>query len=697
MPELDAITIPIDVDTSGVDNGFSEAVTISQRSAEKMAMAIKSGFGKMENTIRSTMGKIRSTISKGFQKTITGIKDAVFNLKSAFAALGLGVVGKQFIDAASTSEQFQIRLNALLGSVEEGNKVFKDMSQFAAGVAFEYEEIMGAATQLSGIVKGGSKEISELMPLIADLATVSGLSIQTTTEQISRMFSAGAASADLFRERGITAMLGFQSGVAVSAEETRKRVMEAWTKQGSQFRDASAKMATTWTGLMSMLSDKWFQFRNIVSDAGVFNFLKAIVIVIDKELKSAIEGSEKQATGWANSIIDGIKFAMRAVAVFQSSFKGVKLVWLGLKLVFSNMIVAILEDMQKAVNAVNKIKGFFGLDPSGQALIELTDVVKNQNAKIRKEFKSTADEKSALALMEERIKSIQNVADQLDLEGVTGAQPGIALPSGEMGAAPQQKAALQSQRDAAIAAREQLVTDLATDTELINQAWIARLEQIKLLRSQGLIDAEQAHMLEQRASMIHNDELTKIEKKAQEDRQRIQQLALRSSFNSLSSILGSISSLMGTENKKQFELGKKFAIAQAIIDTISAAQSAYASAAKIPGVGFVLAPIAAAAATLAGVARVNKIRGTSFGGGGSASGAGGGGAVATGGGGGTIPTQQPSVAPIGAPTANQLDLNLVLQDEDGVMSTAQVRKLIEQIDEQIQDGATLSSVQLSTS
>jgi len=59
------------------------------------------------------------------------------------------------------------------------------------------------------------------------------------------MYSAGAASADLFRERGILAMLGFQAGVTYSAEETRQRLMQAWLEPESKFKGMTGEMAKT--------------------------------------------------------------------------------------------------------------------------------------------------------------------------------------------------------------------------------------------------------------------------------------------------------------------------------------------------------------------------------------------------------------------------------------------------------------------
>jgi len=267
---------------------------------------IVSAKDKASKVFRTIRGRIKSLAS------------SVFSLKAGIVglgtALGGSVLAKSFINAARETENYQVRLKVLLGSQKEGNRLFKEMSEYAGRVPFEYNEIMASATQLAGIMKGGVDEITQWMPLIGDLAAASGLGIQQTTEQVSRMLSAGAASADLFRERGILSMLGFQAGVTYSAEETRKQLWSEWNKAGSQFKGATGEMANTWDGLTSMLKDAWFQFRQSVMGSGVFDGMKnAIKGVIDKinELKKSGRFDEL-AKGFGDKIMTGL------IAIFQA-------------------------------------------------------------------------------------------------------------------------------------------------------------------------------------------------------------------------------------------------------------------------------------------------------------------------------------------------------------------------------------------
>lgn len=278
---------------------------------EKFARTAEQSFSRGANA-----AKAMSAAYDYASGNLSALTRNIFSLKSAIAGLGVGAVGREFIEAASTAEQYRVRLNVLLGSVSEGNKLFAEMSKYAARTPFEYEEIMGAATALSGVLKGGVDEIKQWMPLIGDLAAAAGLGIQETTGQVSRMLAAGANSADLFRERGILAMLGFQAGVQVSAEETKERLMAAWTDTNSRFRGATEELSRTWEGTMSMLSDKWFMFRNQVMDAGVFDYIKAVARVVDADLGGALEGNEEAAKRWADTIIRSIETMTIGVAKF---------------------------------------------------------------------------------------------------------------------------------------------------------------------------------------------------------------------------------------------------------------------------------------------------------------------------------------------------------------------------------------------
>lgn len=239
--------------------------------AKMTSAQIDAGFKKMmKNLDKSEKGlkKNERASKKAFgNKQQVNLKQMALKIAGVTAALvGMSVGIKKVIEASSEVEGLRIRLEVLFGSAEEGNKVFMDMQELASKVPKTYQEIMQAATALGGVVQNGSAEIKKWMPLIVDLSAATGMGVQDVTGQIIRMYSAGAASADMFRERGVLAMLGFQAGVAVSAEETRKRLIEAWEDPASKFAGASKELANTWEGAMSMMGDALFQLRVKLGD-----------------------------------------------------------------------------------------------------------------------------------------------------------------------------------------------------------------------------------------------------------------------------------------------------------------------------------------------------------------------------------------------------------------------------------------------
>ncbi len=85
-------------------------------------------------------------------------------------------------------------------------------------------------------------------------------------------------------------------------------------------------------------------------------------------------------------------------------------------------------------------------------------------------------------------------------------------------------------------------------------------------------------------------------------------------LDSMGFFMGQLGALMQTKSKAMFQIGKAGAIGEAIIETYLAAQRAYAAMAGIPIVGPALAAAAAASAIAVGMARVQAIKSTQYGG-----------------------------------------------------------------------------------
>jgi len=226
---------------------------------------------------------------KSVQGNLNQTKQSVLNLKNALIGLGVGAAIKSFVDVGKEVESLQTRFKFLFGSAEQGSVAFDNLTKFAAKVPFSLQEISRASGNLA-VVAEDANDLNRILEITGNVAAVTGLDFETTSSQIQRAFSGGIGAADLFRERGVRALLGFQAGATVTAEETVARFEELFAGDG-RFAGATDDLAQTLEGTLSMLGDKFFKFQKAVS-AGFFDELKTEFGSLDKFLEDNAEQIE---------------------------------------------------------------------------------------------------------------------------------------------------------------------------------------------------------------------------------------------------------------------------------------------------------------------------------------------------------------------------------------------------------------------
>ena len=244
------------------------------------------------------------------QKGLAKVKGAVFNLRNAFLGLGAGLVARNLINTGKDIENLRVRLKFLLKDTNEGAKAFDNMSEFASKVPFSLEEISRGSGILA-TVTDNADDLQKMLEITGNVASVTGLDFRTTAEQIQRSFSAGIGAADLFREKGVRNMLGFKAGATVSIEDTVKAFEKVFGK-GGRFGKATDDLAETFTGTLSMIGDKIFNFKKTILEAGLFESLKKEFGSLDKFL----EENSKQIDQIAQDIGIALGFAVKKIADF---------------------------------------------------------------------------------------------------------------------------------------------------------------------------------------------------------------------------------------------------------------------------------------------------------------------------------------------------------------------------------------------
>ena len=259
-------------------------------------------------------------------KGVDGLKSAVFNLRNALIGLGAGVAIKSFVDVGKQVESLQIRLKFLFGSVQEGAKAFDVMAKFAGRVPFSLEQIQAGAGNLA-VVSKNAEELSEILEITGRVASVTGLDFRTTAEQIQRSFSAGVASADIFRERGVRDLLGFKAGATVTAEETAEAFRRVFGKDG-RFANATSDLANTLEGTLSMIGDKFFNFQKVVAQS-FFIGLKQEFGALDKALQDNEDTIEQIAKAVGKGLSEAVIATGEAVRFLAENFETIKAIGLG--------------------------------------------------------------------------------------------------------------------------------------------------------------------------------------------------------------------------------------------------------------------------------------------------------------------------------------------------------------------------------
>ena len=234
-----------------------------------------------------TKGAINTT-----KKGLDGLKKSVFNLRNAFLGLGTGLLIKNLVQTGKEVESLKVRFKFLFGSAQEGAVAFDNLAKFAGRVPFSLEEIARSSGNLA-VVSKDAADLSRILEITGNVAAVTGLDFQTTASQIQRAFSGGIAAADVFREKGVRSLLGFQQGATVSIEETVKAFEDVFSG-GGRFGQATDALAETFEGTVSMIGDKLFTFKQQINET-FFATLKQAMGSLNKFFEDNADSTQKLA------------------------------------------------------------------------------------------------------------------------------------------------------------------------------------------------------------------------------------------------------------------------------------------------------------------------------------------------------------------------------------------------------------------
>ena len=158
---------------------------------------------------------------------------------------------------------------------------------------------------------------------------------------------------------------------------------------------------------------------------------------------------------------------------------------------------------------------------------------------------------------------------------------------------------------------------LLNDEQAENESHARRLQKIaEFMAANTELRAIGLSVLEDE-KLRHEQALTDIEETESKKRQQLAENERRSRLAVTSGLFSNLSTLMNSESKKMFEIGKKAAVAGAVVNGLEAVVSSYAAGSEIGGP--VLGAAYAATAAAATAVQIQNIRSQQFGGGGTVS------------------------------------------------------------------------------
>jgi tape measure domain-containing protein len=197
------------------------------------------------------------------------------------AVAGLGAIATMGLSSAASLEQTQISFDALLGSAEKGQEVFKSLQQFAAVTPFEFPEVAAAAKRFLAFNQqvGLSDDALEgFLTTVGDLSSVTGAGAEgmnRITLAIGQMAGKGKVQLEELMQIG-EAVPGF-SAVAAIAEQLGITSSEAMAKISAGELDATTGIDALLKGMQAFPGAAGAMEKQSQTLLGVFSTFKDTV------------------------------------------------------------------------------------------------------------------------------------------------------------------------------------------------------------------------------------------------------------------------------------------------------------------------------------------------------------------------------------------------------------------------------------
>lgn len=264
-----------------------------------LSKKIATGFieiGVDDRRMASDMARVKSSTMAGFADIASTAALMLAELGVIAGIERLNMFGRQMAREAETA---RVALGLLIGSAEEGNKVFAELSKFSTSVPYSKNEVLKAAKALHA-ASIPAEEFVEKLKFLGDIASGSGKKLDEMVAIFAKIKNAGILTGEAFlelRKKSIDLGPALKRTLGVSNEELIKlltngqvtaevveKAFKNMTRGAGQFSGAMEKVSNTTEGLRGELFSKFAEAMIKLGESVkpiVDAFLKLGIVALD--------------------------------------------------------------------------------------------------------------------------------------------------------------------------------------------------------------------------------------------------------------------------------------------------------------------------------------------------------------------------------------------------------------------------------
>lgn len=643
MSQIGAISVAISADGSG----FTKATNRAQKEARQTGTALRNSakaFAAWAAAAAAAFISIRKVSQQyGIMDNLAKTSDALSIQQERLQALQhtASLTGTSADQLSTNLERMQRNLGRVAREGGPAEKALKDIGISARDIIN-----LPADQQLERIAQSmsGVENAAVRASIAQDLFGRDGVRMLKMMEQL--------------KEDGLDPVVDEleQMGVALSRVDTAK---------------------------VEAANDAMFKAGQVVE--GIFNRIGVKFAPFVEQAALAIVELSKETQGFANVVDSSFKGAVWAVGTFADGLRGIQIITKGLVAGFegfafavNRIFLAVTRSVDRLINGaigsinvliegINKIPGV-GVSAIDSFTSSATKMFEENAAYWSDSLSGTLEDMHKLAMKPLPSEGIKKFVDDVQDAAQKAAQSISDAQGGEGGDA---MAMLTEAQIAELDKRLEAIRVAGlSEQALMAEKYEADLEALQEALEHELITQEHYNELALQTAERHADALTEIDRKAADERLRIEEMERRTKMQGMQTMFNNLSQLMNTSSRKLFEIGKASAIANAVV---SAYEGIALTMSKYP---YPLNVGMAAAHGAAAFAQVRAIKSQSF-----TSGAGAG-QVFSGG--------QPATPVTGGVGPQQPSRNISISLTGSSFGAGGIRDLIGEINEAVGDGIKLN-------